>query len=301
MKELGANVVRIHLQLAKFMDAPDKPNEKSLERLSRLLQVSERTGLYLDITGLACYHKKDVPQWYDSMDEAGRWNIQAHFWRAIAEKCADSNAVFCYDLMNEPMLPGPGEMATDWLGPDFDGKRFMQYITLELAQRTREQVAQAWVEKLVFAIRSQDKRHMKTVGTVAWVQTFPSAKPLFYSQQVGKNLDFVSVHFYPQKDKIEESLKALRIYDLGKPLVIEEISPLYCGIEQFDVFINNAKSIADGFIGFYWGSTIKDYSRNPGDLRSGIMKEWLQYFLAKRPQILIFPDGNEPISLNSKD
>src|SRR5262245_6975353 len=26
MKKLGANVVRIHLQLGKFMDGPDKPN-----------------------------------------------------------------------------------------------------------------------------------------------------------------------------------------------------------------------------------------------------------------------------------
>jgi hypothetical protein len=30
MKKLGANVVRIHLQLGKFMDGPDKANEKAL-------------------------------------------------------------------------------------------------------------------------------------------------------------------------------------------------------------------------------------------------------------------------------
>ena len=29
MKKLGANVVRIHLQLGKFMEAADKPNEKA--------------------------------------------------------------------------------------------------------------------------------------------------------------------------------------------------------------------------------------------------------------------------------
>ena len=37
MKELGANVVRIHLQLGKFMDGPDKPNEKALDRLAKLV------------------------------------------------------------------------------------------------------------------------------------------------------------------------------------------------------------------------------------------------------------------------
>src|SRR5262245_13632401 len=30
MKALGANVVRIHLQVGKFMEGPDRPNEKAL-------------------------------------------------------------------------------------------------------------------------------------------------------------------------------------------------------------------------------------------------------------------------------
>src|SRR4051812_34353318 len=34
MKKLGANVVRIHLQLGKFIEAPDRPNEKALDRLT---------------------------------------------------------------------------------------------------------------------------------------------------------------------------------------------------------------------------------------------------------------------------
>src|SRR5215831_15801425 len=42
MKKLGANVVRVHLQLAKFMDGPDKPNKKALDRLVKLLQLAER-------------------------------------------------------------------------------------------------------------------------------------------------------------------------------------------------------------------------------------------------------------------
>ena len=30
-----------------------------------------RHGLYLDLTGLGCYHKKDVPAWYDKLAETG--------------------------------------------------------------------------------------------------------------------------------------------------------------------------------------------------------------------------------------
>src|SRR5688572_26531553 len=36
MKRLGANVVRLHIQFARFMDGPDKPNERSLRQLGRL-------------------------------------------------------------------------------------------------------------------------------------------------------------------------------------------------------------------------------------------------------------------------
>ena len=32
--------------------------------------------------------------------------MQARFWQAVAARCAASPAVFCYDLMNEPVVPG---------------------------------------------------------------------------------------------------------------------------------------------------------------------------------------------------
>ena len=39
-----------------------------------------------------------------SLDERPRWDVQARFWEAVARACADSPAVFCYDLMNEPVV-----------------------------------------------------------------------------------------------------------------------------------------------------------------------------------------------------
>lgn len=65
MKQAGANVVRVHLQLGKFMSAPDKPNEKALHILGRLVTLAEQTGIYLDLTGLGCYRTSDNPAWYD--------------------------------------------------------------------------------------------------------------------------------------------------------------------------------------------------------------------------------------------
>ena len=58
---LETNVVRVHLQVGKFLDGPDRPNGKALDRLGKLLALAERLRLYLDLTGLGCHHKKDVP------------------------------------------------------------------------------------------------------------------------------------------------------------------------------------------------------------------------------------------------
>ncbi len=285
MKALGANVVRIHLQVAKFMKTPEKTDGAALERLGRLVALAEETRLYLDITGLGCYHKKDVPAWYDAMDETGRWDVQARFWEAVAKTCAESPAVFCYDLMNEPILPGAAKKETEWLAGEFGGKHFVQRITLDLAGRTRQEVAKAWVDRLAGAIREHDGRHMITMGVIPWAHVFPKAKPLFYSEEAGEKLDFVSVHFYPNKGEVAKALKALSVYDVGKPLVVEEIFPLKCGTEELDDFIEGSRGIADGWIGFYWGATVADYSKKGVDLAGALTRNWLQYFEAKAPEI----------------
>ena len=54
MRELGANVVRVHLQLGKFMRDRETADAKALERLGKLLELAERERIYLDLTGLGC-------------------------------------------------------------------------------------------------------------------------------------------------------------------------------------------------------------------------------------------------------
>ncbi len=286
MKALGANVVRIHLQLSAFMKSAEEPDEASLRQLARLVALAEDTGLYLNITGLGCYDKKAVPAWYDVLSEADRWAVQARFWEAVARTCAASDAVFCYNLMNEPILPGVKKPETEWLAGEFGGKHFVQRIALDLAGRTRAEVARAWVDRLAAAIRKHDDRHMITVGVIPWAHTFPKAKPLFYSDEVGKNLDFVSVHFYPEKGEVEKALTALRVYNIGKPLVVEEMFPLRCGLDDLDAFVEGSRDFADGWIGFYWGKTIEEYEQNDYGMAGAITKAWLKYFRDKGPEFL---------------
>jgi len=283
MKDLGAHVVRIHIQLGRFMREPDEPNEAALDRLARVVELAQRVHLYLDITGLGCYHKKDIPAWYDGLSEQARWDVQARFWEAVAARGAESPAIFCYDLMNEPILAGD-KKETDWLTGEFGGKFFVQRITLDLAGRTQQQVAKAWVDRLATAVRKRDSRHLITVGVIPWALVFPKAKPLFYSQEVAENLDFASVHFYPEHDKIDQALTALAVYDVGKPLVVEEMFPLKCSAEELGSFIDGSRKIADGWIGFYWGKTPEEY-RQSHTLPDAMTLNWLELFRQKAPLV----------------
>jgi len=104
IKALGANVIRIHLQYNKFMVNTDTPNEGALNRLLELVEFAEKHKIYLDITGLGAYRKSDQPAFYENLSDEERWNTQAIFWGAIANKLKSNPAVFAFNLMNEPVV-----------------------------------------------------------------------------------------------------------------------------------------------------------------------------------------------------
>lgn len=277
MKELGANLVRVHLQFGRFMRAPARPNRASLRRLAKLVTLAERTGLYLDLTGLGCYHQADVPAWYDALDEPQRWAAQAGFWSAVARVCARSPAVFCYDLMNEPVVAGTPRPPGDWLGPPFAGKHFVQFISRDAAGRARPEVARQWVHTLTAAIRRHDRRHLVTVGLVDWSLDRPGLQSGFVPGRIAAGLDFLSVHIYPEKGKVAEALATLRGFAVGKPVLIEETFPLRCSIEEFEAFLRGSRPSASGWLGFYWGKTPAELRRS-ADLADALMLAWLESF-----------------------
>ena len=282
MKQLGANVVRIHLQFAKFMDAPDRPKEKSLERLGRLAKLAEETGLYLDLTGLACYRKKDVPAWYSSLGESARWAAQARFWDAVARRCAGSPAVFCYDLMNEPIVPGGKRKPGDWLAGELGGFVYCQFISLDQAGRPRPDIARQWIGQLVTAIRKRDQRHMITVGLLPNSledSPWPSG---FLPQKVAGKFDFVCVHLYPKTGQLKEDLKTLHGFKVGKPVVIEETFPLSCTTPELRQFLEASRKDAAGWIGFYWGQPPSELSKS-GSIGDAITAGWLKIFQELKP------------------
>lgn len=280
MKELGANVVRIHLQVGKFMNAVDRPNAKAVERLGDLVKLAEKERLYLDLTGLGCYHKKDVPAWYDRLSEEERWAAQCVFWQAISRRCAGSPAIFCYDLMNEPVVPGGKRKSGDWLGPAFGDKHFVQVITLDQGGRKRPDIARAWVKKLTAAIRKEDKRHLITVGLVDWSLEKPGLTSGFVPKEVVAELDFLCVHLYPEKGKVAQALTTLDGFAVGKPVVIEETFPLKCPLAEFETFIDGSARTACGWVGFYWGKPPEELKKSK-EIGDAMMLGWLDFFQKK--------------------
>ena len=92
------------------------PNEKRSTVWASFSSLAEKERLYLDLTGLGCYHKKDVPAWYDKLSEKDRWARAGPLLGSGGKAmCAHSPAVFCYDLMNEPVVPGGKRKPGDWL------------------------------------------------------------------------------------------------------------------------------------------------------------------------------------------
>jgi hypothetical protein len=284
IKELGANVVRVHLQFGKFMSAADRANEKALDRLGKLLKLAQDTGLYLDITGLGCYHKADVPAWYDKLSEKERWDAQAAFWTAVAGRCKDSPAVFCYDLMNEPTVPGGKRKDGDWLAGAFAGKHFVQFITLDQNGRERPDIAAAWVKHLTAAVRKVDRKHLVTVGLVPWSLDRKGLTSGFVPEKVTADLDFVAVHVYPEAGKVDDALATLKGFNVGKPVLVEETFPLKCTTRELEGFIERATKdkLAAGWVSFYWGQT-PDELRKSNTLGDAILRDWLDRFSKRKP------------------
>ena len=260
-----------------------RSNENALGRLGRLVKLAEETKLYLDLTGLACYRKQDVPAWYNALGETERWEAQAHFWEAVAKCCAASPAIFCYDLMNEPIVPGGARKPGDWLTGELGGFVYCQFISLDQAGRPRPDIARRWIARLTAAIRKHDQRHLLTVGLLPNSLGTEAGMSGFIPRAIAGNLDFISVHLYPKTGQLAKDLKTLKGFKIGKPVVIEETFPLGCSAADLGDFIGRSKRHAAGWIGFYWGQTPAELSKSTS-VGDTLTAAWLKLFQDMKPK-----------------
>ena len=71
-------------------------------------------------------------------------------------------------------------------------------------------IARQWVKQLAAAIRKHDKPHLVTVGLVDWSLDRPGLTSGFVPEEVAADLDFLCVHLYPEKGKVDEALETLQ-------------------------------------------------------------------------------------------
>jgi hypothetical protein len=257
LQALGANIVRISLQYHRFMDGPSSPNDGNLSRLKDLVTLAENRGIYVDIVGLGSFRPDRDPAWYAELSERERWTAQAVFWETIAKTLAERPGVFSFNLMNEPIVAGERLERGAWVHPDdIEGLHYIHYVSLDPAGRERAEIALAWVRQMKRAIRAHDARTPISVGMFP---LFASADATGFSPSgLAAELDFISVHLYPRAGRIDETLDLLEEYDVGLPVLIEEVFPIDVGFDEYSVFLERSRETADGWISFYWGESDED-------------------------------------------
>jgi hypothetical protein len=279
MKAAGATMARVHPEMPMLMLGPDRMDPHGLQLLGDLLKIAEKTGVYLDVTGLACYKINHRMAWYDALDAPARWKTQAFFWEHIAEACAKSPAVFCYCLINEPV--STGKKSDGWYFGKMGDVEFCQRLWLDPdPPLAGDGIFRKWTAQMTAAIRKHDPHRLITLGMFPFPGIYKTA---------ADNLDFVSPHLYPRAKEVNEEIKLLKQFDYGKPMVIEETFVLSCGVDDEREFLLKSKGIASGWVG-HWpdDSPAKlDELKKSGKLTIGgaIWLAWVNLFKELTPQM----------------
>jgi hypothetical protein len=268
---LGANTLRVYLEIKTFMKGPKRPRRRALAALAALLDRAEQLHVYLDLTGNLVW--RAPPAWYDALPERARWAVQARFWRAVARTAHGSPAVLVYELTSEPVI-GDSE---HWYYGELDGYTFIQRIVRDTAGRDRSELARRWIRLLTAAIRAHDRRHLIGVGLLPFGGAFGPAN-------VADLLDLLLVHEYPQEGRESEAISLVREFAAqGKPVVLGETAPLLGTPATWRAFLHGSRGFLDGYLFFHDG-------RAPGEVGATAADAWyaaaLDQFLDLRGTLL---------------
>src|SRR5205814_7663099 len=140
---------------------------------------------------------------------------------------------FCYDLINEPLVPGDKQPDRQWLHPiELAGFHYVQFIALDPAGRDRDAIARQWTRRMVAAVREQDP------GTPITIGMLPEKSSGFDPAKLADELDFIAVHVYPERKDPAKADQVVRDFRVpGKPLVIEEFFPINAAAADCAAFL----------------------------------------------------------------
>ena len=279
MKAAGTTVARIHPEMPRILVGQDKADPHALDQLRKLLKIAENSGIHLMITGLACYKINERMAWYDSMDEQDRWKTQSFFWETMARICAESPAIFAYDLINEPAAVG--KRVDGWYMGRMGDVEFGQRLSLDPGERNGDDIFCEWTKRMVAAIRKHDKTHLITMGMLPFPGAYKTAS---------EPLDFVSPHLYPKTGKVDDEIKLLKTFDWGKPIVIGETFPLSCDADDERDFLIRSRDFAHGWIGHWPDESPAELTalkkNGKATIHNAIWLSWVDLFREIGPQMI---------------
>lgn len=262
---LGANTIRIYLELHDFMASPTRTRPRALRSLRDILREAERAGVLLDITGNLVWHADHSPRWYEQLTEAGRWRVQARFWQAVAAVGAKSPAVLCYELTSEPAI---GDADGWYAGVMIH--HYVQFIVRDLHGRDPVRLARAWTRRLRDAIRSRDRRHLVTIGLL------PIRDWAFDPRNVADLLDLVTIHEYPAAGEADKARRLVRYFARqGRPLLLGETFAFDRPTQE--AFLLASRRWLDGTLSFYDGRAPEDVGPSPAFVDACYLQNLITY------------------------
>jgi hypothetical protein len=271
-RSIGANSMRIYLQLAQVMATPARPRQRTLTALERLLALAQHDRIYLDITGDLVWQPSRAPGWYARMPPAARWQVQARFWKAVAHTAATSPAVLCYELTSEPIVaPTPGyyygRIGHWW---------FVQSIATQHGPDANG-LAKSWTRLLANAVRSQDDRPV-SIGLL------PLTTGPFAPANIAGLLDMLIVHQYPTTGQAPAAVSVIRSFAaFHEPVLLGETFMLTDDIPTQHAFLSGAARYLAGSFEFFDGRDPRRMQVH--SIYDAVYRDSLQQFLTLRPQL----------------
>jgi hypothetical protein len=272
-RAMGANSMRIYLQLGQIMATPTGPRRQTLVALMRLLALAQQDHVYLDITGDLVWRPSQAPRWYGRLSRQARWRVQARFWDLVAHAAASSPAVLCYELTSEPTVAPTsgyyyGQIGSWW---------FVQSIATGTGTRANS-LARSWTRMMATAVRSQDDRPV-TIGLL------PVTGGPFAPSNIADLLDMLVVHEYPTTGQAPGAISMVRSFaGCHKPVLIGETFLLEDDAATQHAFLIGVAPFVVGALEFFDGRDPR--AIEPRTTYDAIYQQSLENFMTLRPLLL---------------
>jgi hypothetical protein len=138
------------------------------------------------------------------------------------------------------------------------------------------------------AIRKHDRDGLITMGLLPWFRQWKHLSG-FLPDKVASELDFLSVHIYPDSKKPGEAMESLLQFAAGKPAVIEETLALSCSTGELETFLRASRKVACGRLGHYGGAPLDelDSLEREGKLTlpQAVYRDWQRLFIRLKSEM----------------